>query len=226
MNFKSLPLPDAGLVVVAGRPAIGKSYVMIEIANSLIRDGMKAVLAYTDGEKAHDIVRYVNGEVRSLPSKLSRVNDVYPEIPYVVENGGEWFFPSEWEMFLNDYIDHEKPQAILINSIVPPREKVSVALMKKMQRIAKEKHIIIFVEIQVSNAIERRKENHPKLKDIKCSGLSRKYVDQFIFVYRNVYDTEAVKSKTIEVYSINGEKVILPFYPEKYGIEKDLEKEG
>lgn len=215
-----LKIANEGLVLVAGRPGIGKSYAMIEMANLLIKSGAKAVLVYADGATSHDIVHYENGEVRTLLSKLSRVNRVYPEIPYVVEDGGEWFMPYSWDKFLNDYIDHEKPQALFINSIVIPRENASAELLQTIQRIAKEKHILIFAEINVTRAVERRKNKRPKPKDVKCVWSARKFVDQYVFVYRDVYYMEdgKEKSESIEVYTSNGEKTLIAFEPKKYSI--------
>lgn len=228
MKLWDLSLPDDGLAIVAGRPGMGKSYVAIEIANEMNRNGTKAVLIYADGVKSHDIVHYENGEVHTFPSKLSRVNSVYPEIPFVVEDGGEWLSPFGWERFLTDYIDHEKPQAVFINSIIIPRENASEELLQTIQRIAKEKHIIVFVEMNVTRAVECRKEKRPKPKDVKCTMTARQYVDQFVFVYRDVYYLEDGKEKsdTIEVYTADGEKTILPFTPKKYAIEKSIDREG
>lgn len=156
---------------------MGKSYVAIEIANEMNRNGTKAALIYADGAKSHDIVHYENGEVCTFPSKLSRVYSVYSEIPFVVEDGGEWLSSFGWEQYLTDYIDHEKPQAVFINSVIIPREKASEGLLQTIQRMAKEKHILVFVEMNVTRAIEYRKEKRPKPKDVKCTSTARQYVD-------------------------------------------------
>ncbi len=228
MNYKGISLPESGLVLVAGRPGMGKSYVAIEIANEMNRNGIKAVLIYADGIKSHDIIHYENGEVRVFQSKLSLVNSVYPSIPYVVEDGGEWFSPEGWEQFLNDYIDHEKPQAVFINSIVVPGGNASEELLQTIQRIAKEKRILVFVEMNVSRTVVRRKEKRPKPKDVKCTISALQYVDKFIFVHRDALymNVGNEKNESIEVYTADNEKTMLPLISRKYAIEKNTDREG
>lgn len=77
MKISNFELPDSGLVLIAGRPGIGKSYVVLEMANDLNQKGIKPVLLYADGQKSHSSFHYENGVVRESPSKLSRVKKVY-----------------------------------------------------------------------------------------------------------------------------------------------------
>lgn len=44
MKISNFELPDSGLVLIAGRPGIGKSYVVLEMANDLNQKGIKPVL--------------------------------------------------------------------------------------------------------------------------------------------------------------------------------------
>jgi len=90
--------------------------------------------------------------------------------------------------------------------------------LSSLQSIAKENYVLILAEINISRAVEVRKDKHPKPKDVMCSWKARKYVNQFVFVYREEYyqpDGEG-KSRDIEVYSSNDSRVNLPFNPQKY----------
>lgn len=213
-----LKLPEEGLVLVAGLPGVGKTYVLIEMTEELNQKGIKSVLLYADGMASHDIVRYENGAVRTSPSRLSRIRKVYPDLSYLVEDGAIWYTPYGWEKFITDFIEHEHPQAVFIDSVCAPGEKASEELLQTLQRIAGEKHILIFAEINVSLSIISRKERHPKPKDVMCALRARKYVDRFIFVYRDICFSaeETEKDKSIEIYASNGGKTTLPFEPEKY----------
>lgn len=115
-------------------------------------------------------------------------------------------------------IDHEKPRVLWINSIVTPREKASAELLRTMQRIAKEKRVLIVAELNVSRAVEIRKDKRPQPKDVKCEPAARDFVDQFVLVYRDGYYEWKEEAERIEVFMSEGGKTSLPFDRKKYDV--------
>ena len=53
MDICNQKLQNEGLILVAERPSMGKSYVMLEMANDLDQNGIKPVLVYADGRSSH-----------------------------------------------------------------------------------------------------------------------------------------------------------------------------
>lgn len=137
MKISNFELPDSGLVLIAGRPGIGKSYVVLEMANELNQKGIKPVLLYADGQKSHSSCHYENGVVRESPSKLSRVKKVYPDLPYIVEDYAAHYFFLQWEVLIKNIIEFEHPKVIFINALVHPNESITSNILKHLQNIAK-----------------------------------------------------------------------------------------
>lgn len=219
MRICNLELPDSGFVFVAGRPGRGKSYVILEMANELNQKGIKPVLLYADGRESHSSYHYDNGVVRECPSKLSYVNKVYPEIPYIVEDDATYYLLPRWESLIKNIINFEHPRVIFINALVNPGKAVSGEISKLLHNIAKENEILIIAECQVSRKVEERKDGHPQINDVKCDREAIKYVDQVFFIYHDgcfVFN-DRNEHKKIEVYSL-GQRVFIPFNPQKYFI--------
>lgn len=219
MKICNLELPDSGLVFVAGRPGMGKSYVILEMANELNQKGIKPVLLYADGRKSHSSCHYENGVVREYPSRLSCVKKVYPDIPYIVEDDATYHLLPRWETLMKNIIKFEHPKVILINDLVNPGKVVSGEISKLLHNIAKENEILIIAECQVSRKVEERKDGHPQINDVKCDREAIKYVDQVFFIYHDgcfAFD-EGNEHKKIEVYSL-GQRIFMPFNPQKYSV--------
>lgn len=219
MKISNFELPDSGLVLIAGRPGIGKSYVVLEMANELNQKGIKPVLLYADGQKSHSSCHYENGVVRESPSKLSRVKKVYPDLPYIVEDYAAHYFFLQWEVLIKNIIEFEHPKVIFINALVHPNESITSNILKHLQNIAKKNDILMIAESQASRNVERRKDCHPGVNDIKCTPKSLRYVDQCVFVYRDSYYTQndGEELSKIEVYSAE-QMVSIPFDIQKYSV--------
>lgn len=221
MRICNLELSDSGLALVAGRPGIGKSYVILEMANELNQKGIKPVLLYADGRKSHSSYHYENGVMQEYPSKLSCVKKAYPDIAYIVDDIAVDCHAIRWEILIKDIIKFEHPKVILINSLAGPSKSINGEILKLLHSIAKENEILIIAECQVSRSAEERNDCHPQISDIKCGSEAIKYADQLFFIYYDGYydGNFALKDKNdnkkIEVYSL-GQRAFMPFDPQKY----------
>ena len=217
MKISNYELPDNGLVLVAGRPGVGKSYVILEMANELNQKGIKPVLLYADGRDSHSSCHYDKGVVRKSPSRLSCVKKVYPDIPYVVEDDAADYSLSGWAALIKNIMEFEQPKVIFINSLVNPGNFIAEDILKLLHDTAKENDILSVAECQVSKSAEERTDGHPQINDVKCDREALRYVDQCVFVYRVRYDMPDKEEKRdeIEVYS-SGQTVFMPFNPQKY----------
>ena len=117
MNFLNFNLPDRGLVLIAGRSGMGKSYIAMEIAKVLKERKYKCVLLMADGKKAYPCASYSAGKTHFYPSELQRAIKICPDISFVVEDGGGALTEYGWETLIKDIVKYQKAKIIFINAI-------------------------------------------------------------------------------------------------------------
>ncbi len=219
MKICNFEFPDNGLVLIAGRPGIGKSCVILEMANELNQKGIKPVLLYADGWKSHSSCHYEDGVVREYPSKLSCVKKIYPDIPYIVEDYAIHYSAAGWESLVKSIIKFEQPKVLFINHLTNPEQMIDSDVLEILQNVAKENGILIVAESNVSRAVEERTDHHPQAEDVNCDRKALGFVDQCVCVYRDVYYTqnEGEKHSKIEVYTA-GQTIFISFNSQMYRI--------
>ena len=83
-----------------------------------------------------------------------------------------------------------------------------VEYLRELKRIAKKHKAPMIVLTQRSRNLERRKDKHPKIKDIRVKNLSADAYDQAFLLYREAYyDIDAPRNKA-EIIGISEKKGI------------------
>ncbi len=68
--------------------------------------------------------------------------------------------------------------------------------LRKLKRIAKKHKTAMIVLTQLSRKLERRRDKHPRITDIRVDNLSGGVYDQAILIYRDAYyDIDAPRDK-------------------------------
>lgn len=199
MEVLNFNLADSGLVFVAGRPAMGKSNVAMNMANVFQEKNKKCLLLMTDGKKAYPYANYLNGKTTFRPSELQKAIKICPNISFVIEDTALLYNGIGWEELIQDIIIHKKPNVIFINAISEPIKKINTKIVKMLQEIAKKNHILIIAETSVKRSIERKKDPLPTISSLMCHRKALKYIDDIIFVYSETYYDTDIDTTNLEL---------------------------
>ncbi|KYC47848.1 MAG: replicative DNA helicase [Candidatus Methanofastidiosum methylothiophilum] len=186
------------LVIIAGRPSMGKSAFMLALAKNFAKKGIGTHIFSIEMSLEQLGVRLASSEsdvgvgvepdfeetskgfvrVKNLPLYLSEkavlgVSDVKETVRKMSKQGVEIFFI--------DYLGlMEPPQA-------ETRNLELAEITRKMKIIAKEYNVVIVLLSQLSRAVEQRGDKRPMLSDLRDSGAIEQDADTVIFLYRPEY---------------------------------------
>lgn len=166
------------LIVVAGRPAIGKSTYGINIINNLSKQNIKVAVFNLETSK------------ETLLQNLENINNIYIDdtpnitVNYIEEKCKKLIKENNIKFVLIDYIQLVK--------------KENIEICSKLKTIAKELNITILALSQLSYKVEEREDKRPVLADIKDEVV--KNADMIMFLYREDYhNKENNKPNTFEI---------------------------
>jgi replicative DNA helicase len=209
------------LIVLAARPAMGKSALATNIAENAAVDAGKAValfsLEMSDGELAQRFIAS-RGKIGGESLRKGRVKpEQWPKVLAATEK------LTKAPLFVDDSSDlgvlelrakarrlHQRhPLGLLIVDYLQlmraedPRDG-RVEQVGKMSRglkiLARELHIPVIAISQLSRAVEARPDKRPLMSDLRESGNIEQDADLVMFVYRDeYYNKESEKQGIAEV---------------------------
>jgi len=209
------------LIVLAARPAMGKSALATNIAENAAVDAGKAValfsLEMSDGELAQRFIAS-RGKISGESLRKGRVKpEQWPKVLAATEK------LTKAPLFVDDSSDlgvlelrakarrlHQRhPLGLLIVDYLQlmraedPRDG-RVEQVGKMSRglkiLARELHIPVIAISQLSRAVEARPDKRPLMSDLRESGNIEQDADLVMFVYRDeYYNKESEKQGIAEV---------------------------
>lgn len=199
-------MKDTELIVVAGRPSMGKTALMVQIAQAAAEQGHPA--AFMSLEMAADDVtrRMVAAEagMEYIAVKEGRfVDDAQwarfmgaagkiSELPLHIYDGalGVWNIESLCRQMVMQH--NVKLIALDYLQIMGTRERgnrnVEVAEASiALKTIARELGVVMLVGSQLSRAVEQRQDKRPMQSDVRDSGQIEQDADQIWGLYRDEY---------------------------------------
>lgn len=201
----------AQLHLIAGRPGMGKTALLTDIAVNIVACTNKSVYIQSLEMSAEQIVQrmipqIVDIDLRTVYSgNLSKeqkdlmyicwsIMDAMPiyicdtvesveEIRhYVKEEVEDGVLLIDYLQLIDAYVDNGNNRAYSNASV----KRVS-EVARALKRLAMDKEIPIIVCSQLTRAIESRSDKHPNLRDLRQTGSIEQDVDSVIFIYRDSY---------------------------------------
>ena len=193
------------LIVVGGRPAMGKSSFALNIVNYLAigkevpcllysyemsREQIKSKLINIGGDEIYERVReavapiYVEDDVFTTPKAFYSMAREYKEeynIGLIVVD------------YLQLFIAHQLPEL---------KSKAVSDAMADLKKLAKELDVPVVVLSQLSRDVEEREDKRPVLSDLKGSEPIQNEADVIMLLYREDYyysPEERTKPNTAEI---------------------------
>lgn len=203
------------LVIIAGRPSMGKSSLAMNMAYKMARAGTPAAFFSLEMSREQLATRLVaeetgisSGKLRNgqiTDEQLEQVAQCLDKINntplYIDETGGILISTLASrarrmkrmhgiEAVFVDYIQ-------LVRSITKEGRVQEVSQVTQMlKEVAKELKVPVIALSQLSRAVEQRDDKRPQLSDLRDSGSIEQDADSVMFVYREEYYLERLEPRS------------------------------
>ena len=214
-GFRSLDkllggLQKSDLIIIAARPGMGKTSLMLSIAQNTARKYNQRVAVFSLEMSAEQLVQRLISAETGIDSQRLRIGNLRDdEWPTLIQATGEL---SETMIFIDDtpsisamqvrtkarrlYAEYGLDLLIidylqLMQSDRRTENRVQEIsfLTRALKGLARELNIPVVVGSQLSRAVEQRNDKHPMLSDLRESGSIEQDADIVAFIYRDDYYT-------------------------------------
>ena len=219
LDYKTAGLHNSDLILVAARPAMGKSAFALNIAtNAALRGNVPVAIFSLEMSKEQMANRILCSEamVDSNKVRTGRVED--EDWAKLAMASGEL---SEAGIFIDDTpgisvmeirakcrkLKLEKNIGLVVidylqlvqgsNKRVNSREQEISEISRSLKILAKEINVPVIALSQLSRAPEQRPDHRPMLSDLRESGAIEQDADIVMFLYRDDYYNEESEKKNI-----------------------------
>lgn len=212
-------LQPSDLVIVAGRPSMGKTALMMNIAESAVISGNKPVLVYSLEMPSHSLVMRMlsslgridqtkirNGQLSDddwprLTSAVTLLND---KPLFVDDTPG--LTPNEMRSRTRRIVREHGPVGMIVvdylqlmqTSGTPENRAVEISeISRSLKSIAKEFDCPVIAGSQLNRGLEQRTDKRPIMSDLRESGAIEQDADLIMAVYRDEVYHEDTPDKGI-----------------------------
>ncbi len=223
------------LIVIGGRPAMGKTAFMTSILYNLLKSDKKCLVFSLEMSINQYLKRLIAqvGEIELFSLNNNRVLD--DKNKNEIKTALEIISCFDLTIFDDTYnideirnkIETEKPEYVFIDYLqlleTPRKKQRSEAItniMLDLKQTAKENDCIIFISSQLSRALETRYDKRPMLSDLRESGDIENISDVVMFIYRDEYYESYANE---EDYALNKGKAEIIIVKNKMGAVGTIE---
>ncbi|WP_052433022.1 replicative DNA helicase [Streptacidiphilus carbonis] len=220
---KMLPMEPGDLIVVAARPAIGKSVILLDIARcAAIEHRITVLMSSMEMSRPQLMERLIAAEARVPLNRVKdrayqgddrqRIADAARRIagaPLVVDDG-----PAATTMQLESRLRWLQAQNKLPDVLVVDYLQIMKAsgkngqnrtgevdeISRGLKRLAGEFGIIVIAAAQLNREVEKREDKKPMMADLRESGSIEADANAVILLHRpDAYDKEHVRSGEMDL---------------------------
>lgn len=224
-GFKELDLKTSGvnnsdLIIVAARPAMGKSAFALNIATSIAKSGVPVLIFTLEMSKEQMVNRILCSEAQVDSNKvrtgkldtedwvkLGKASGDLAETPIYIDDA-PGLSPVELRAKCRKakiekdiglvVVDHMQLMEASKSNLSPIQAMSEIS--RSLKILAKELNIPVIALSQLSRAAEQRPDHRPMLSDLRESGSIEQDADIVMFLYRDdYYNPESEKKNIAEV---------------------------
>lgn len=220
-------LKSGEITLIGGRPGMGKTLIVLQIVLNVARSGGH-VIFFTAGIGPTELELRLISMVTGIPfMKIRGWNltdlewDLFKKATIEIKNlpiqviyadnvrmMRHWCDKTEApvDLIIFDYLQLIHKNIVETKDCTP--DLTPVEYLRELKRIAKKHKAPMIVLTQLSRNLERRKDKHPRIKDIRVKNLSADAYDQAFLLYREAYyNIDAPRNKA-EIIGISEKKGI------------------
>ncbi len=212
------------LIILAARPAMGKTAFALNIMLNAAKYGKKSVAVFSLEMTSQQIVDRVISSVSEVP--LSKITKGTLDMDDFAKLGSATSLLSETKMYIDDFggltipmlksklrrlvIEHGQLDLVIIDylQLINPgtmryagnRVQEISEISRALKELAKELKVPIMALSQLSRAVESRPDKKPNLSDLRDSWSIEQDADLVMFLYRDeYYDPDTDRPGTADV---------------------------
>ena len=215
-------LQPSDLVIVAGRPAMGKTSFAMSIARHVALDQGKPVAVFSlEMSKEQLVTRLICSESRVNNTKIRSGKLSESDFPRIVDAASRL---ASAELYIDDTpamsiielraksrrLHREKPLALIVvdylqllrgtSKKVERREQEISEISRSLKALAKELAVPVVALSQLNRGVEARHDKRPIMADLRESGAIEQDADIIGFVYRDeVYNPDSSDKGIAEI---------------------------
>ncbi len=205
LDKKLAGLQPANFVVIAGRPAMGKSSLALNIATNAAAEGEPVAIFSLEMSK-EEIVQRILSSVGKVDSMKIRSGQLGPLWQRVVDAAGKMYKAPIYiddspvvtvtdirakcrrlkrkaglSLIVVDYLQ-------LMEAHGPENRQQEIAqISRNLKNLARELEVPVIAASQLNRSLESREDKRPRLSDLRESGSIEQDADVVMFVYRHEY---------------------------------------
>lgn len=209
------------LVIIAGRPSMGKTALALSIASHVGLKERKAVAVFSlEMSKEQIVMRMLCSEARVSSSRVRSGKLVESDFPRLVDAASEI---AQAPVFIDDTpaisvlemrakarrLHRQNPLSLIVvdylqlmraSSRSERREQEISEISASLKAVAKELSIPVVALSQLNRSVESRQDKRPMMSDLRESGAIEQDADIIGFVYRDeVYNPDSPDKGTAEL---------------------------
>ncbi len=210
-------LHKSDLIIIAGRPSMGKTTLAINIAENIIIKNNMPVLIFSMEMPAEQIATRMlsslgrielqrlrtgllketdwprlSSAIALLSGKNLYIDDSGSLTPYDINNKARKIFNLNKELgaIIIDYL-----QLMHLPEITEYRASEISEISRSLKVLAKELNVPIIALSQLNRSLEQRTDKRPIMSDLRESGSIEQDADLIIFIYRDEIYNKNIKNK-------------------------------
>ncbi len=233
-------LQKSDLIIIAARPGMGKTSLMLSIAQNAARKYDQRVAIFSLEMSAEQLVQRLIAAETGIDAQRLRLGHLRDEEwPLFVHATGVL---SETMIFIDDtpsisdmqlrtkarrlYAEHgldlivvDYLQLMQTDRRIDNRVQEISQLSRSLKGLARELNVPVLVGSQLSRAVEQRNDKRPILSDLRESGSIEQDADIVAFIYRDEYYTPETEQPNIAEIIVakhrNGPTGMVPLFFQK-----------
>ncbi len=205
LDKKLAGLQPANLVVIAGRPAMGKSSLALNIATNAAATGEPVAIFSLEMSKEEIVQRILSsvGKVDSMKLRSGQLGALWQRI---VDAAGRMY---KAPIYIDDSpivtvtdirakcrrLKRKKGLALVVVDYIQlmeatgseNRQQEIAQISRNLKNLARELEVPIIAMSQLNRSLEGREDKRPRLSDLRESGSIEQDADVVMFIYRHEY---------------------------------------
>ncbi len=214
-------LQPSDLIIIAGRPGMGKTAFMLSAAKNAAQIHKKHVAIFSLEMSTEQLVQRLISQETGIDSqrlRTGRLNeDEWPKFTHAIEvlSGARIFLDDtpaltplqlrtkcrrlhleyQLDLILVDYL-----QLMSSGTKVENRVQEVSYISRNLKIMARELNVPVLAAAQLSRAVEQRADKEPQLSDLRESGSLEQDADIVMFIHRpEVYEKDTLKQNIAQI---------------------------
>lgn len=187
-----LKLETGKLVVLAGRPAMGKSDFTLDIVKNVLKENGNVLMFNMESTKENILKKIFNNENKFYVENLFINDKGRITIDEIIEICKETKKQKNLELIIIDYL-----QLIQVSNDLDTRKEEVDEIVKMLEELSEEMNITIILVSELSRNLEDREDKRPILEDFKDSVSVVESADVIVFMYRESYYDKKIEDNCI-----------------------------